>query len=103
MKPLLSNKAVSFRRNISPVREIMNYASPAYFKRLGLDPASIISFVGGWVNHEAPKDLQKAYKEIVEDRELFHKSGGYSPTLGMAQCREAIANYEKHLYEIQSL
>lgn len=103
MKPLLSNKAASVRRNISPIREIMNYANPAYFKRLGLDSANIISFVGGWVNHGTPENLQKAYSEIVEDKELFHKSGSYSPTLGMAQCREALANYEKHLYAVQSL
>lgn len=103
MKPLLSKKAVSFKRNISPVREIMNYASPAYFKQLGLDPTNIISFVGGWVNHNTPDDLQKAYKEIVGDNDLLHQSGGYSPTLGMAVCREALVNYEKHLYAVENL
>ena len=103
MKPMLSEKAISFKRNISPVRQIMSYANPAYFKGLGLDPKEVISFAGGWVNHTTPDDLQKSYQEIIEDNDLLHKSGGYSPTLGMPECKEALVKYEKHLYNVEGL
>lgn len=88
---------------MSPVRQIMMYANPAYFKTLGLDPENVISFAGGWVNHKAPSELQKAYKEIAGDNESMHASGGYSPTLGILGCKEAIVKYEKHIYAVQNL
>ena len=31
----------------------------------GKNPEDLISFAGGWVNHKAPKELQKAYEEIA--------------------------------------
>ena len=100
MKPKLSNKAAIFRKNISPVRQIMSYASPSYFNKIGLDPAKLISFAGGWVNHQAPEELKEAYLEIIKNNQSFHQSGGYSSTLGMNECKEALAKYEKHLYNI---
>jgi aspartate/methionine/tyrosine aminotransferase len=103
MKPELSDKAVKFKRSISPVRQIMSFADPAFVKSVGLEPSQVISFAGGWVNHAAPEELQKAYKEIVEDTQMLHQSGGYSPTLGMPECREALANYEKHEYNIEGI
>ncbi len=103
MKPIISKKAVKFKQNISPVREIMRYADSEYIKNLGLDPTEIISFAGGWVNHNAPKGLQEAYKEIIENDDLFHYSGGYSPTLGRNECKEAIIKYENHLHNINNL
>ena len=100
MKPRLSNKSVMFRKNISPVRQIMSYASPAYFHKIGLDQAKLISFAGGWVNHQAPEELKEAYLEIIKNNKLFHQSGGYSSTLGMNECKEALARYEKHIYDL---
>lgn len=103
MRPTLSRKAIQFKRNISPVRQIMSYANQAYFQQLGLDPSSIISFAGGWVNHNAPDGLQKSYQEIIKDNDLLHKSGGYSPTLGIPECKEALIKYEQHVYGLEGL
>ncbi len=103
MKPQLSKKAVMFRRQISPVRQIMSYANPVYFKKLGFEPQEVISFAGGWVNHKAPKLLQQAYADIINDEQKLHLSGGYSPTLGMPACKEALIKYEQHLYNMQGI
>ena len=88
---------------MSPVRQIMMYANPAYFKTLGLKPENVISFVGGWVNHKAPAELQKAYQDIVGDDELMHAAGGYSATLCRPGCKEALVEYEKHIYGVTDL
>ena len=98
MKDKISKKAKIFRRNISPVREIMNFADPKYIKSLGLNPDELISFAGGWVNHDAPNELRDAYLEIANDVSLFHESGSYSPTLGRVDFKEAIIKFEKELY-----
>ena len=103
MNPVLSKKSQYFKREMSPVRQIMMYADPVHFKKLGLDPDEVISFAAGWVGHESPKELQKAYKDIVSNDELMHKSGGYSPTLGIPSCKEALVRYEKHVYDIEKL
>jgi len=88
---------------MSPVRQIMMYADPIHFKKLGLKPEEVISFAGGWVNHQSPPELQKIYEAIVSDETLMHLSGGYSPTLGMPACKVALAKYEKHIYRIDKL
>ncbi len=95
---MLSDKSLSFRRTISPIRQIMDYADPAYFKKIGVEASEVISFAGGWVNHKAPSLLQKAYQEIVSNEASFHMSGGYSATLGSPECKKAIIRYESHLY-----
>ena len=103
MKPTISKKANKFKRSISPVRQIMSYADPNYVKKIGINPKDLISFAGGWVNHRAPKELQKAYEEIVLYDDLFHKSGGYPPTLGNLEFKKAVIEFEKHLYGIDNL
>ncbi len=70
---------------------------------MGLDPAQVISFGGGWVNHAAPDEFRQAYESIVSDAELFHKSGGYTATLGDMECREQIARFEEHLFGVPRL
>ena len=70
---------------------------------MGLDPAQVISFGGGWVNHSAPEAFREAYLEIVSDAELFHKSGAYTATLGDISCREQIARFEQHLFGVPRL
>ncbi|OFW41496.1 MAG: hypothetical protein A3J29_02275 [Acidobacteria bacterium RIFCSPLOWO2_12_FULL_67_14b] len=70
---------------------------------MGLDPAQVISFGGGWVNHAAPDEFQHAYQSIVSDPDLFHKSGGYTATLGDMECREQIARFEAHLFGVPRL
>lgn len=98
MKPTISKSVSTFKCTKSPVREIMDLANPEFFKRAGLDPAEVISFSGGWVNHESPSELRDAYVEIIRDQKRFHFSGGYPPTIGMPECRRAIVDFEKHLY-----
>lgn len=98
MKPKISESVSKFQCAKSPVREIMDLANPEFFKRTGLDHKTIISFSGGWVNHESPNELRGAYADIARDTSRFHACGAYSPTIGTPECRTAIANYEKHLF-----
>jgi aspartate/methionine/tyrosine aminotransferase len=76
----------------------MDLANPEFFRKAGLDLSQVISFSGGWVNHDAPQQLREANAKIITDQKRFHLSGGYSPTIGMPECRAAIVEYEKHLY-----
>jgi aspartate/methionine/tyrosine aminotransferase len=87
----------------SPIRQIMKMAERQNIVAMGLDPAQVISFGGGWVNHEAPEEFRKAYASVVADAELFHKSGAYTATLGDMECREQIARFEEHLFGVAKL
>jgi aspartate/methionine/tyrosine aminotransferase len=98
MKPSISRKTAVFKNTKSLVREIMDLANPEFFKRVGLNPDEVISFSGGWVNHESPDELREAYAAVVQDGTRFHKCGAYPPTIGMVECRRALADLEKHLY-----
>lgn len=103
MQPEISKKLASFKRNPSPVREIMSFANPATFAKYGYKPDQIISFAGGWVNHPAPEELREAYLEVINDPTLFHKSGAYPPTIGTPESREAIVTFGKHIYNYTDL
>jgi aminotransferase len=81
----------------------MDFANPAYFSSVGLDPAQVISFVGGWVGHQAPPALATAYTSICSDPASFHASGAYSPTLGTSECQQAIVDFERHLHGVTAL
>ncbi len=94
MKPEISRKAIKYIRNISPVKEIISYADPSNIRNLGIDPNRVIFFAGGWVNHYAPKELQTAYKSIIEDTDKFHFFGGYPPILGSNECKDVLCQYE---------
>ena len=87
----------------SPIRQIMKMAERHNILAMGLDPAQVISFGGGWVNHEAPDEFRKAYESIVADADLFHKSGAYTATLGDLECREQIARFEEHMFGVPRL
>ena len=87
----------------SPIRQIMKMAERQNIVAMGLDPANVISFGGGWVNHAAPEEFRQAYQDIVSDPELFHKSGGYTAMLGEMECREQIARFEKHIFGVPRL
>ena len=87
----------------SPIRQIMKMAERQNILAMGLDPANVISFGGGWVNHAAPEEFREAYQAIVSDQDLFHKSGGYTATLGEMECREQIARFEEHLFGVPRL
>lgn len=87
----------------SPIRQIMKMAERQNILAMGLDPAQVISFGGGWVNHEAPDEFRKAYESVVSDAELFHRSGAYTATLGDMECREQMARFEEHLFGVPRL
>jgi aspartate/methionine/tyrosine aminotransferase len=78
----------------------MKMAEKQNIINMGLDPDEFISFGGGWVNHPAPEAYRKAYVEICKNREIFHKSGGYSTTLGELECRRQICEFEKELFNV---
>jgi aspartate/methionine/tyrosine aminotransferase len=82
----------------SPIRQIMKMAERQNILAMGLDPKDVISFGGGWVNHAAPEGLRQAYQEIASDPEAFHRSGGYTATLGDGDCREQLARFDAHLF-----
>ncbi len=98
MKPSISKNVSKFKNTKSPVREIMDLANPQFFRQAGLDPDEVISFSGGWVNHETPSEMRDAYARIIHDKRRFHASGAYPPTIGMPECRRALVDLEKHLY-----
>ena len=87
----------------SPIRQIMKMAERQNILAMGLDPNDVISFGGGWVNHPAPDGLRQAYEEIAKDPAQFHKSGGYTATLGDLECREQLARFESHLFGVPRL
>src|SRR5262245_18002271 len=87
----------------SPIRQIMKMAERQNILAMGLDPEQVISFGGGGVNHEAPEEFRQAYVDVVSDPTLFHKSGGYTATLGELECREQIARFEAALFGVLRL
>lgn len=101
--PALSSLVRAQMASPSPIRQIMKMAERQNIVAMGLDPEQVISFGGGWVNHEAPEEFREAYVEVVSDRALFHKSGGYTATLGEIECREQIAQFEAALFGVPRL
>jgi aminotransferase len=87
----------------SPIRHIMKMAERQNVVAMGLNPDDVISFGGGWVNHAAPEPLRRAYEEIASDQPAFHRSGGYTATLGDTDCREQLARFESHLFGVRRL
>jgi aspartate/methionine/tyrosine aminotransferase len=87
----------------SPIRQIMKMAERQNILAMGLDPANVISFGGGWVNHAAPDEFRQAYESIVSDHDTFHKSGAYTATLGDMECREQIARFEEHIFAMPKI
>lgn len=87
----------------SPIREIMKLAERKNIVELGLDPDEVISFAGGWVNHEAPEGLRHQYTRIAEDPGLFHQLGAYSPTRGLPQLREALIDADRAFFSTPGL
>ncbi len=101
--PALSSLVREQMARPSPIRQIMKMAERQNILAMGLDPAQVISFGGGWVNHAAPDEFRQAYQSVVSDPDLFHKSGGYTATLGDMECREQIARFEEHIFGVPRL
>ncbi len=89
--------------NFSPIQTIMKMVEVRNIRDIGLDPAKMISFGGGWCNHRAPQQLQEIYIEIVKNKELFHESGRYSSIIGSYACREQLCRFEKEIYNLLGL
>jgi len=94
----LSKRINLFKNEPSPIKAIMNYGDPQYIQKSGINPDELISFAGGWSNHAAPENLRKAYENILSDPELFHFSGNYSTSIGDKEFRNALCEFENHLY-----
>ena len=96
--------ADSFKNGVtsSPIRRIMEMASPANLVKMGLDPNDVISFAGGWVNHLAPEELRQEYVDIASDKDLFHKTGAYSPSDGSPEMKKAILAFNEEFFGVQS-
>lgn len=96
--PALSKLVQEQLSHPSPIRQIMKMAERQNILAMGLNPDEVISFGGGWVNHAAPDGFRQAYADVVGNPDLFHKSGGYTATLGELECREQIARFEQALF-----
>jgi hypothetical protein len=55
----LSKQAMDQIARPSRIRQIMKMAEPRNIRAMGLDPADVISFGGGWVNHPAPEQRRQ--------------------------------------------
>ena len=93
-----SKKMEYFSKNPSHIKELMSFGDPEYVRKLGIDPEKLISFAGGWSNHDAPENLRNAYNDIITDKERFHQSGSYSTSIGDRELRKMICKFENHLY-----
>lgn len=101
--PLVAKRLREGQLKKSPIREIMKLADRRNIVAMGLDPDDVISFAGGWVNHQAPEPLRAEYAAVADDRELFHELGAYSPTRGLPRLREALLAVDDEFYETPGL
>lgn len=90
-------------QGLSPIQTIMKMAERRNIVAMGLNPDEVISFGGGWCNHESPQVLREIYREIVSDAALFHKSGRYSAIMGDYALREQLCRLEETIYHVQGL
>jgi len=87
----------------NPIRQIMKMADRQNIINMGLDPNNVISFGGGWVNHEAPREMRETYVKLSRNRNKFHASGAYSTTQGDPECRRQLASMERELFGMKGL
>ena len=99
----LSKLITRLIKSPSPIREIMKMADPVNIKAMGLNPEDVISFAGGWVAHNPPPELKEIYLEIIEDPELWYRTGGYSATPGDTDVRASLARLEEELSGVKNI
>ena len=87
----------------SPIREIMKLADRRNIVALGLDPDDVISFAGGWVDHEAPPGLREQYARVADDPGLFHELGAYAPTRGLPYLRDQLLAADRAVHATPGL
>ena len=90
-------------QDLSPIQTIMKMAESRNILSMGLKPEEVISFGGGWCNHDAPAKLRQVYSDIVSDPSLFHQSGRYSAIKGDYECRLQISRFEQKIYGVEHL
>jgi aspartate/methionine/tyrosine aminotransferase len=101
--PLVARRLREGQLKKSPIREIMKLADRRNIVAMGLDPDEVVSFAGGWVNHQAPAALREQYAAVAEDPDLFHELGAYSPTRGLPRLREALLDVDRAFYGTDGL
>ena len=101
--PLVARRLREGQLKKSPIREIMKLADRRNIVAMGLDPDDVISFAGGWVNHEAPDALRHEYAAVADDARLFHELGAYSPTRGLPRLRDALLAVDRAFYGTNGL
>jgi aspartate/methionine/tyrosine aminotransferase len=101
--PLVARRLREGQLKKSPIREIMKLADRRNIVAMGLDPDDVISFAGGWVNHEAPAALRERYAAVADDPTLFHELGAYSPTRGLPRLRSALVDVDRAFYGTEGL
>lgn len=89
--------------SFSTIQKIMKMAEKRNIVKMGFNPNDVISFGGGWCNHFTPESLREIYIDIINDKELFHKSGRYSPIIGDYHCRKQICEFEREIYHLRGL
>jgi len=99
----LSNIIEEQMKRPSPIRQIMKMAERKNIIEMGLNPDDVISFGGGWVNHEVPELMREKYIEIAKDPLRFHASGAYSPTPGELGLREQLALFEQDVFGVKEI
>jgi aspartate/methionine/tyrosine aminotransferase len=101
--PLVAARLREGQLKKSPIREIMKLADRRNIVAMGLDPDDVVSFAGGWVNHEAPAALRAQYAHVADDAALFHELGAYSPTRGLPRLRDALIEVDRAFYATAGL
>jgi len=101
--PVLSTLVEETISTLSPIQSIMKIADPHNIAKMGLDPEKVISFGGGWCNHEAPERLREIYVDICMDSATFHHSGRYSAITGNYDLREQLCNFERKIFSVNGL
>jgi aspartate/methionine/tyrosine aminotransferase len=101
--PPLSSLVTETLHGLSPIQTIMKMTEHHHLTALGLKPDDVISFGGGWCNHEAPQALRDTYQQIITDPDLFHQSGRYSAIKGSHACREQLAAFEQRIFHVNNL
>ena len=101
--PGLSTLVEKTISGLSPIQSIMKIADPRNIVKMGLDPEKVISFGGGWCNHESPEKLREIYIDICSDAAAFHGSGRYSAITGNYELKEQLCDFERKIFSVNGL
>jgi aspartate/methionine/tyrosine aminotransferase len=83
--------------NPNVIREIMNLIEEAK-KEPTRFPRKLIYLAGGWPQDPPPPLIKRIIVNILENEEKFLRAVQYGPTRGLTETLEAIAFYEKEMF-----